>query len=389
MSASVASATANSKTSKHNLSSNSSSSSQSNSQNNSLNYDIKMSHTNHNIPSTASYLYTNGNATTSSAGSTSSYETTNGNYHETNGYGTINSTSHQINGLNSKMSNLSMASINSTNTNFMMSILLNNVDDSAFSDLGKDELNILMNEAISHMDLPPDKLKIVKMLPDEKKIQVLRSLRFVNEKQPPDYYIQALKTYIDVINNQKSHRRPKTSMPETSTELIKNLEVSLRTNRIDWVHKFLDPPLNGLDVLIEYLESTLNFMRECERFNMDTLSENLNGNYSNGQTMNTLNSYSSTALTNRINTNGTSNRTLLNGLLNGNTASTSTLTRAPSSLSSIASLERRHSRLQKDTRKRMNRLKIGEAADDIHECVRCLRAIMNHQVLFFVFVLFF
>lgn len=81
----------------------------------------------------------NGNGTTSSAGSSSSYETNENNPSLYNP---------QMQGLNSKMSNLSMASINSANTNFMMSILLNNVEDSAFSDLGKDELNLLMNEAI-------------------------------------------------------------------------------------------------------------------------------------------------------------------------------------------------------------------------------------------------
>lgn len=65
----------------------------------------------------------------------------------------------------------------------------------------------------------------------------------------------------------------------------------------------------------------------------------------------------------------------------------STLSRAPSSsLSQLASLERRHSRAQKDTRKRMNRLRIGEAADDVHECVRCLRAIMNHQYGFHMII---
>ena len=61
----------------------------------------------------------------------------------------------------------------------------------------------------------------------------------------------------------------------------------------------------------------------------------------------------------------------------------SSLSRMPSSLSSAASLERRASRAQKDARKRMNRLKIGDAAEDVHECVRCLRAIMNHQVRYF------
>jgi hypothetical protein len=62
----------------------------------------------------------------------------------------------------------------------------------------------------------------------------------------------------------------------------------------------------------------------------------------------------------------------------------SSLSRMPSSLSSAASLERRASRAQKDARKRMNRLKIGDAAEDVHECVRCLRAIMNHQVTYFI-----
>lgn len=34
----------------------------------------------------------------------------------------------------------------------------------------------------------------------------------------------------------------------------------------------------------------------------------------------------------------------------------------------------------------MNRLRIGEAADDVHECVRCLRAIMNHQYGFHMII---
>ena len=147
--------------------------------------------------------------------------------------------------------------------------------DGMFNDLGGDELNNLMNVQLSLMDLPPDKLKIVKMLPDEKKIQFLRSLRFVNEKQPPEYYIQALNTYIEVIVNQKAtSKRSKFQINETSTELIKNLEVSLRTNRIDWVHKFLDPPLNGLDILIEYLKNSLNIMRENDRFNASFEAQN-------------------------------------------------------------------------------------------------------------------
>ena len=116
------------------------------------------------------------------------------------------------------------------------------------------------------MDLPPDKLKIVTMLPDEKKIQFLNSLAAVSEKNPPEYYIRALSAYVEGISNQKSSRKPKLTTSESSTQLIKNLEVSLRTNPISWVHKYLDAPLNGLDILIMYLENSLSLMREYEQY---------------------------------------------------------------------------------------------------------------------------
>ncbi len=54
------------------------------------------------------------------------------------------------------------------------------------------------------MDLPPDKLKIVKSLPDDKKKALILSMRNVKEKEPPEYYINMLKTYIEGISNQKT-----------------------------------------------------------------------------------------------------------------------------------------------------------------------------------------
>lgn len=127
------------------------------------------------------------------------------------------------------------------------------------------------------MDLPPDKLKIVTMLPDEKKIQFLNSLAAVSEKNPPEYYIKALTTYVEGISNQKS-RKPKLTTTESSTQLIKNLEVSLRTNPISWVHKYLDTPLNGLDILIMYLENSLNLMRDYEQYDAEIYSVANHGN---------------------------------------------------------------------------------------------------------------
>jgi hypothetical protein len=134
------------------------------------------------------------------------------------------------------------------------------------------------------MDLPPDKLKIVTMLPDEKKIQFLNSLAAVSEKNPPEYYIRALSTYVEGISNQKS-RKPKLTTSESSTQLIKNLEVSLRTNLISWVHKYLDAPLNGLDILILYLENSLSLMREYEQYDGELYPShgNLSRNVSLGE----------------------------------------------------------------------------------------------------------
>jgi formic-like protein len=247
-------------------------------------------------------------------------------------------------------------------------------EEKMFDDLGKDELNARMNDELTAMDLPPDKLKIVKMLPDDKKIQFLRSLRHVTEKNPPEYYINALNTYIDGIVNQKSTRRSaKHQVNEISTTLIKNLEVSLRTNRIDWVHKFLDPPLSGLDVLICYLQNSLNLMRDYERYceAFDTTHVPIQP----------------TALTTTTNTiqgspiaNGT------NGHSSNSSFSTLSRVTGVQSLSAAASLERRASRAQKDTRKRLNKLNMGDSVDDVHECVRCLRAIMNHQYGFHMII---
>lgn len=70
--------------------------------------------------------------------------------------------------------------------------------------MSSEQLEKMMNQVLLDMDLPPDKLKIVKQLPEEKRKQILDNLRHVTEKQPPEYYIKALKTYIDGLLNQKS-----------------------------------------------------------------------------------------------------------------------------------------------------------------------------------------
>jgi hypothetical protein len=86
------------------------------------------------------------------------------------------------------------------------------------------------------------------------------------------------------------------------------------------VHKFLDPPLNGLDVLVEYLQSTLNFMKESEKYTtngsngIDTIAydPNVYTGLGNGQ------SASNTS----ANSNGTTQSGTLSNTTSGHTAAT-------------------------------------------------------------------
>lgn len=152
------------------------------------------------------------------------------------------------------------------------------------------------------------------------------------------------------------------------------------------MHKFLDPPLNGLDILIEYLKGSLNMMRENDRFNYEFNFDSYQNGTNGTNNINTLN-YPHHANGSHTNLNG-SNGSTPNGLNGTNSQSHTSIntTLSRTTLTSAASLERRASRAQKDTRKRLNRLKIGDAAEDVHECVRCLRAIMNHQYGFHMII---
>ncbi|TRY93436.1 hypothetical protein DNTS_005740, partial [Danionella cerebrum] len=72
------------------------------------------------------------------------------------------------------------------------------------------------------MNLPPDKARILRQYDNEKKWEL--------------------------ICDQKFRRRV-----QESTQVLRELEISLRTNHIGWVREFLNEGNKGLDVLVEYL----------------------------------------------------------------------------------------------------------------------------------------
>ena len=97
----------------------------------------------------------------------------------------------------------------------------------------------------------------------------------VQARDPPSTYLNKLKTYLDPKAS-KSSKKIRDIGDTNSTQVLRNLEISLRTNNIEWVREFLSEESQGLNVLIEYLNSRLQLMRhklavEKNEKNMDTL----------------------------------------------------------------------------------------------------------------------
>ncbi|EFN86699.1 Formin-like protein 2 [Harpegnathos saltator] len=189
------------------------------------------------------------------------------------------------------------------------------------------------------MDLPPDKAKLLKQYDNEKKWDIICDQERVQAKDPPAHYLAKLRTYLDPKAS-RSHRKRKMVGESTSTQVLRDLEISLRTNHIEWVREFLDEENQGLDALIDYLSFRLLMMRHEQR-----LLESHTSSEEKLQTAST----------------GGDTSPLNNGCL-----------RPPlHELKDSPGVKRRS--------RHVARLNMGEAKDDIHVCILCMRAIMNNK----------
>jgi hypothetical protein len=117
---------------------------------------------------------------------------------------------------------------------------------------------------LASMDLPPDKAKVLRSYDDEKKWEMIRDQEKVTAKQTPDYYLNKLRAYLDPKAGRSSKTR-RMLADCNSTQLLRHLEISLRTNSIDWVRDFLSETHQGLDVLHEYLNFRLTEQRQQQQ----------------------------------------------------------------------------------------------------------------------------
>uniref|UniRef100_A0A671Y4F6 Formin like 1 n=1 Tax=Sparus aurata TaxID=8175 RepID=A0A671Y4F6_SPAAU len=193
----------------------------------------------------------------------------------------------------------------------------------------------------SHMNLPPDKLKLLSQYDNEKKWELVCDQERFQVKSPPSTYLAKIKSlYQD--QGGVSRRVSLKKRIQDATQVLKDLEISLRTNHIGWAQEFLNEQNKGLDVLVEYLshaQSDVSFEVESVE-NGGTLSDKSKPA-----------ERSMEDLTSAKNSRCPKNRAEI-PCHNWPTVLTSN------------HLHRSHSSYQRD---------------DVHVCIMCLRAIMNYQ----------
>ncbi|ELV10103.1 Formin-like protein 3 [Tupaia chinensis] len=208
------------------------------------------------------------------------------------------------------------------------------------------ELEERFNRVLNCMNLPPDKVQLLSQYDNEKKWELICDQERFQVKNPPAAYIQKLKSYLDtggvsrkVATDWMSNLGFKRRVQE-STQVLRELETSLRTNHIGWVQEFLNEENRGLDVLLEYLA----FAQCSVTYDMESTD--------NGAP----NSEKSKPLEQSV-----------EDLSKGPPSS------GPRSRHLTVKLTPAHSR------KALRNSRIVSQKDDVHVCIMCLRAIMNYQ----------
>ncbi|KAI6175235.1 Formin-like protein [Aphelenchoides fujianensis] len=130
-------------------------------------------------------------------------------------------------------------------------VVMNDCFTSSANRPSDDEVERLFEAVLTSMDLQPARVRELRNCDLDKKWKLVDDHRKVNQAVPASVYLHNLSI---AINAKKlSKKKKKQLQGETSTAILKHIEISLRTNPIDWVWKFLEPPNNGLAVLVDYL----------------------------------------------------------------------------------------------------------------------------------------
>uniref|UniRef100_A0A2K5HX54 Formin like 2 n=1 Tax=Colobus angolensis palliatus TaxID=336983 RepID=A0A2K5HX54_COLAP len=194
------------------------------------------------------------------------------------------------------------------------------------------------------MNLPPDKARLLRQYDNEKKWELICDQERFQVKNPPHTYIQKLKGYLDPAVTRKKFRR----RVQESTQVLRELEISLRTNHIGWVREFLNEENKGLDVLVEYL----SFAQYAVTFDFESVESTVESSVDKSKPWSRS----------------------IEDLHRGSNL--------PSPVGNSVSRSGRHSALRYNTlpsRRTLKNSRLVSKKDDVHVCIMCLRAIMNYQ----------
>uniref|UniRef100_A0A3P8VGU7 Formin-like 2b n=1 Tax=Cynoglossus semilaevis TaxID=244447 RepID=A0A3P8VGU7_CYNSE len=203
------------------------------------------------------------------------------------------------------------------------------------------ELEERFSIALNSMNLPPDKVRLLRSYDNEKKWELICDQERFQVKNPPHTYIQKLRGFLDPQVTRKKFRR----RVQESTQTLRELEISLRTNHIGWVREFLNEENRGLDVLVEYL----SFAQYAVTF--DGEQSEVGGDSSS------IDSPWSRSIED----------------LHGDCSLPSPSSSAPRA----STLVTRSNTLP--SRRTLKNSRLVCKKDDVHVCIMCLRAIMNYQ----------
>ncbi|KAI5097155.1 formin-like protein 1, partial [Silurus meridionalis] len=205
----------------------------------------------------------------------------------------------------------------------------------------EDELEERFNVVLSSMNLPPDKMTLLSQYDNEKKWELVCDQERFQVKNPPSAYLNKIKSF---YQDQGGVTRRFKKRIQESTQVLRELEISLRTNHIGWAQEFLNEENQGLDVLVDYL----SYAQSDAQFEVESMENG--GSVSDNRKL--------------------SERSMEDITKNTTISATQGMTRAARAftvrLSNLA-------QGRKSLRTRLSQ------RDDVHVCIMCLRAIMNYQ----------
>ncbi|KAJ8251784.1 hypothetical protein GJAV_G00225400 [Gymnothorax javanicus] len=208
----------------------------------------------------------------------------------------------------------------------------------------EDELEERFNLVLSSMNLPPDKVKLLSQYDSEKKWELVCDQERFQVRNPPSAYLSKIRSYLDQSGTNRFKKRQ-----QECTQVLRELEISLRTNHIGWAQEFLNEQNQGLDVLVDYLA----FAQCTPTAPVQNDAEAVDNGAVVGERVKTL------------------DKSIEDLTKCAGNSPTHSVTK------SARSLTIRLNTFAHSVKALRSHRSVGQ--DDVHVCIMCLRAIMNYQ----------